>query len=176
MAGPPGFCAIATESSESVREGCFPEPSCYLSDILIRLESWLHCRDFGPSSRSRRSLCICLCIWFEASQVTFVYVWLLFTSWSRLLFSRWNAFLFYLERFVLDIHFSETGCAIQLWSVVDCRESVWHKEASYLCNITHRTNPLDFKEHLKRYEERCGWNHPQSVYLFKYVCHKEGEF
>lgn len=151
----------------------FPEPSCYLSDFLIRLDSWLHCRGFGPcsASRWRAALWRCLRLWFEeAWQVTLVYVWLLFTSRSRPPISRWNTFLFYIQRFVLDILLSEPGCAIQLWSVVDCRESVWHKEPSYLRNITQSGNSLDFKEHLKRCEERCGW---KSIYLLKY---KEGEF
>lgn len=44
--------------------------------------------------------------------------------------------------------------AIQLWSVLNCRGSKSHKEASYLCNITQSADSTDFKERLKRREER----------------------
>ncbi len=44
--------------------------------------------------------------------------------------------------------------AIQLWSVLNCRGSKLHKEGSYLCNITQSADSTDFKEHLKRGQER----------------------
>lgn len=44
--------------------------------------------------------------------------------------------------------------AIQFWSVLNCRGSNSHREGSYLCSITQSADSTDFKEHLKRYEER----------------------
>lgn len=65
----------------------------------------------------------------------------------------------YLERFGLFLTYF-AGCrvarcaAIQLWSVLNCRGSKSHKEGSYLCSITQSADSTDFKEHLKRCEER----------------------
>lgn len=39
--------AAAVAPSESVRQHHFPKNSCYLSDFLIRVDSWLHCTGFG---------------------------------------------------------------------------------------------------------------------------------
>lgn len=39
--------ATAHAPSESVRQHHFPKNSCYLSDFLIRVDSWLHCTGFG---------------------------------------------------------------------------------------------------------------------------------
>lgn len=39
--------ATAAAPSESVRQHHFPKNSCYLSDFLIRVDSWLHCTGFG---------------------------------------------------------------------------------------------------------------------------------
>lgn len=39
--------AAAVAPSESVRQHHFPKNSCYLSDFLIRVDSWLYCTGFG---------------------------------------------------------------------------------------------------------------------------------
>lgn len=114
----------------------------------------------------RVALWSCLCVWFkEALQVTFVYVWLLFTLRPRLPFSRCSSsempsfFFVHLKRFGLFLT-DFAACrvahhaAIQLWSVENCRGSKSYKEGSYLCNITQSADSTDFKEHLKRLKER----------------------
>ncbi len=168
VAAPPELHAIATESSESVRESCFPKPSCYLSDFLIRLDLWLHCTAFGRNSAGLKS---CTCELFMCTvqghkfQVTFVYVWLLFTSRSPDCHSADVQALKCLPFFYISsgsVCFWHTlqhagPCvlfAIQLWSVLNCRGSKLHKEGSYLCNITQSADSTDFKEHLKRRQER----------------------
>lgn len=98
------------------------------------------------------------------------------------MFEPWNAFLFFFDISSGSVCFWHTlqharPCvlfAIQLWSVLNCRRSKLHKEGSYLCNITQSADSTDFKEHLKRRQERDGWNCLQSSYLFKSVCHVEG--
>lgn len=46
--------ATAVAPSESVRQHHFPKNSCYLSDFLIRVDSWLHCAGFGGGSEVPR--------------------------------------------------------------------------------------------------------------------------
>lgn len=114
----------------------------------------------------RVALSSCLCVQFkETLQVTFVYVWPLFTSRSPDCHSadvqtlKCLPFFWYLEWFGLFLTYF-AACravhrvAIQLWSVLNCRGSKSHKEGSYLCNITQSGDSTDFKEHLKRRQER----------------------
>lgn len=167
VAAPPELHAIATESSESVREGCFPKPSCYLSDFLIRLDSWLHCTAFGWNSAGLKSctfelfmctvqggiagnFCLCMAFVYLAAQTAI-----------QQMFEPWNAFLFFLDlkRFGLFLTYfaacrAARRVAIQFWSVLNCRGSNSHREDSYLCSITQSADSTDFKEHLKRCEER----------------------
>lgn len=132
----------------------------------------------------RVALLSCLCVRFkEALQVTFVYVWLLFTLRPRLPFSRCSSpempssfFFFFLDlkRFGLFLtYFQHAGAArrvaIQLWSVLNCRGSNSHKKDSYLCSRAQSADSTDFKDHLKRCEEREEKNCLQSSYLFKRV-------
>lgn len=101
VAAPPELHAIATESSESVREGFFPKPSCYISDFLIRLDSWLHCTVFGWNSARLKSctfelfmctvqggiagnFCLCMAFVYLAAQTAI-----------QQMFKPWNVFLFF---------------------------------------------------------------------------------